>query len=485
MDKETLRACDTGVFVGTFKTPEEAVWTVSIMPKNLQLLALHNDAMKIYEKVGLAQYFSLLPWGIDIKRAYQVISTLTDEGVAQVEDQEGTLVQVNITEALIAEALKLPRGSLSLLTRNIAEETNATFMLLGAQDYTFKDLLHKEVELALRLFTQHFTHRKAVRYTRPHRRVAACFSEVPNSHQSWSLNFAERIHTELKAYAKRKKPSTALHLNCGLALTRLAYFAVGMIEDLPPPPAMEELLARSQLPVARTVRKKKEAGPSSQRPARTSAPIEEEKEEREQGSEESDQEEASENTETDSEEDPFKEHPAQPEMWDIYDTVRERWTKARQETNPTNPRSPTVPRQREEAEIEQIRSERIRAQEERINLARRHQQRILEQLGKRKVPDEEQQATPTKKTRQEVLEQGQSSWAELRLSPQREEDEELPLQEPTPQVQDPKAYTREAEEPLNIPSPLSVEEVVEMKQIQEQDDRALEEEGARGQETQV
>ena len=54
VDKETLRACDIGVFKGTFKTPEEVVWTVSIVLKNLQLLAQHNDAMKIYEKVGLA-----------------------------------------------------------------------------------------------------------------------------------------------------------------------------------------------------------------------------------------------------------------------------------------------------------------------------------------------------------------------------------------------------------------------------------------------
>ena len=91
------------------------------------------------------------------------------------EGIDGTLVQVHITEAL-----KLPRGMSSLLTRNTSEETNATFLLLGAQDYTFKDLLHKEVELALRLFTQHFTHGKAVRYTRPHRRVAACFSKVPS-----------------------------------------------------------------------------------------------------------------------------------------------------------------------------------------------------------------------------------------------------------------------------------------------------------------
>ena len=88
--------------------------------------------MKIYEKVGLSQYFSLPPWGIDVKRAYQVISTLTDEGAAQVEDKDGTLVQVHITKALISKALKLPRGSLSLLTKNTTEETNATLLLLGA-----------------------------------------------------------------------------------------------------------------------------------------------------------------------------------------------------------------------------------------------------------------------------------------------------------------------------------------------------------------
>ena len=87
VDKETLRACDTSVFMGTFKTLEDAVWTVSIIPENPQLLAQHNNAMKIYEKVGLAQYFSLPIWGIDVKRAYQqLISTLTEEGEAQVED---------------------------------------------------------------------------------------------------------------------------------------------------------------------------------------------------------------------------------------------------------------------------------------------------------------------------------------------------------------------------------------------------------------
>ena len=104
------------------------------MLENLQLLAQHNDAAKIFEKVGLLQYFSLPPWGIDVKRSYQIISTLTEEGTTQIEDNEGTLVQVNIIEALISKALKLLRGNQSILTRNTTEKTNTMFVLVGSYD---------------------------------------------------------------------------------------------------------------------------------------------------------------------------------------------------------------------------------------------------------------------------------------------------------------------------------------------------------------
>ena len=53
----------------------------------------------------------------------------------------------------------------------------------------------------------------------------------------------------------------------------------------------EELLARSQLPVAKTGCNKKEAGPSTPRPARTIAQAEEEREETADRSEESEHEE--------------------------------------------------------------------------------------------------------------------------------------------------------------------------------------------------
>ncbi|KAI5078943.1 hypothetical protein GOP47_0006614, partial [Adiantum capillus-veneris] len=110
----------------------------------------------------ISPLFTIPPWGMDVKSAYQMLSSLTEEGTASIDDRDRMLVEVNITEAMVSEALKSPRGNVSLMSRNTLEESNATFILARTQDYTFKDLLHKEVELPLRIFTQHFTHGKAV-----------------------------------------------------------------------------------------------------------------------------------------------------------------------------------------------------------------------------------------------------------------------------------------------------------------------------------
>lgn len=125
---------------GEIQDSKEAVWTVSIMLENLELLSHHNNAARIFDKVGLMPYFSLPLWRIDVKRSYQLINTLTEEDIANIEDNEGTVVHVHITKALVSEALKLLRENQSLLTRNTAKETNTTFLLLGAHYCTFKDL---------------------------------------------------------------------------------------------------------------------------------------------------------------------------------------------------------------------------------------------------------------------------------------------------------------------------------------------------------
>ena len=151
---------------------------------------------------------------------------------------------VSISEETIRDALMIPIGNQSLMIRNSTQEITDTFMQMGESNFTFKDLIQGSVELPLRLYTQHFTHGKANRYTRPHRRIATMLTKAVNSRHRLSLNFAEVILLEMKAYANRLRQSKEKisHMNCALMLTRIAYFAVGMIEDLPPSQPLKQWL---------------------------------------------------------------------------------------------------------------------------------------------------------------------------------------------------------------------------------------------------
>ena len=89
---------------------------------------------------------------------------------------------VHIKEETIRDALMIPIGNQSLMVRNLSAKTSDTFMQMGESNFTFKDLIQGSVELPPRLYTQHFTHGKATRYTRPHRRIAAMLTKAVNSH---------------------------------------------------------------------------------------------------------------------------------------------------------------------------------------------------------------------------------------------------------------------------------------------------------------
>ena len=76
-------------------------------------------------------------------------------------------------------------------------------MLMGESNYTFMDMIQGVVELSLRPYMQHFTHGKAIKYTKPHQRLVAMFTKALTSKYRLSLNFAELILTKLKAFSHR------------------------------------------------------------------------------------------------------------------------------------------------------------------------------------------------------------------------------------------------------------------------------------------
>lgn len=195
----------------------------------------------------------------------------------------------------------------------------------------------------MRLYTQHFQHGKAVRYTRPHRKLAMMFTKAVTSRQGLSLNFAELIFSELKSYATKIRKSKNIHMNCGPMLTRIAYFAMGMIDELPEAQSIAYWIDQSQTPQANTVKEIKEAAPSTR--TRSKKQLEEKKSTPLESSSEEEKDESSDNferTESDDEEmkeikEELKEKPTifeQRARWEeIQEQImaRERRTKARQD----------------------------------------------------------------------------------------------------------------------------------------------------------
>ena len=247
MDKATLETYKLALFTGNVKTDTDTVWSVTIFPEEFWQFHKHINCINIFSKVGLDGYFNLPAWGMDVKRSYQLLDTLTEEGNATISGPDDQPMTIAITEELIKDALKVTKGDNSLLSRNTPQENNETFVLTGQSDYTFKDLVRKDIEFPLRIFTQHFTHGKAVRYTKPHRRVAAMFTKALGSRHNLNLRFTEIILSELKGFSTRLKNNKNLHMNCCPMITRICYYAVGMIDELPPPIALDQWLKYARL----------------------------------------------------------------------------------------------------------------------------------------------------------------------------------------------------------------------------------------------
>ena len=60
------------------------------------------------------------------------------------------------------------------------------------------------------------------------------FTRVATSRQVILISYIELTLTEVKAFTARLRTNQSNHMNCGPMLTKIAYFAIGMIDELPP-----------------------------------------------------------------------------------------------------------------------------------------------------------------------------------------------------------------------------------------------------------
>ena len=170
-------------------------------------------------------------------RNFELMTSITEDGIAQMTNKDDEVVQVQITNKLINEALHFKVDCLGLVAQAIqltVSKRKATFQGMTEQVNTFKDLVCKEVEIPLRVHTQHFTTGKQHRHTHPSIRMAYLFTRAHMQGTYQYCNYGKIVLDSLTTYSKSKGILSAPFIHNGLVLTRIAYHALGMIDKLPP-----------------------------------------------------------------------------------------------------------------------------------------------------------------------------------------------------------------------------------------------------------
>lgn len=216
-------------------------------------------------------YFKLKPWGPDLRRAWELVSSIDKDGSTLITDFDGHQVQVLITLPLIREALHLGMHGIPISLGNLFGQEKA---VVSTRDRpTFDELRRPQIKRVLQLYMQHFNLSQAQRHTRLELRIASLYTQAFLDPQllrydisALILKAIQRVleHKAMKneSKAKHKRP---LYLGGPLMLARIAYHALGMIQYLPEPlvdmPGIP-FLPRPYVPAKKGAKRKQESGES-------------------------------------------------------------------------------------------------------------------------------------------------------------------------------------------------------------------------------
>lgn len=115
--------------------------------------------MKTFTNVGLKDYYSLLPWGLDFKRCYELLKNINKDGGVKLKNLQIEEIKVHINKDVIQKALKLKQGSNNLRHKNTKHLHERTTIEVKR----FKHMIFFELVFVLHIHTQHFTLGKPTR----------------------------------------------------------------------------------------------------------------------------------------------------------------------------------------------------------------------------------------------------------------------------------------------------------------------------------
>ncbi|MCO5613138.1 hypothetical protein L7F22_067414 [Adiantum nelumboides] len=163
-----------------------------------------------------------------------------------ITNKDGVKNQVLITSDLINEALHLLPGTYDLIAKTKSIDNEKAFLKSKGSKFKYLDMIYSELELPLWLISQDFKVQKPPRYTEPllHMAVvmALCVAEKRHIRCDYVKFILESlIEANLKNSSKNK-----LYMSVGPMLTRIAYQALGMIDDLPAVGSQASLIQLAQ-----------------------------------------------------------------------------------------------------------------------------------------------------------------------------------------------------------------------------------------------
>ncbi|MCO5600776.1 hypothetical protein L7F22_054891 [Adiantum nelumboides] len=216
------------------------------MPREIWTLHRRPEVADPIRAVHLEQFFRLPPWGIDYMRAHELMSSIQYDGKALIIDKDGVKNQVLITTDTVNEALHLYPGIHDLIAKTKSINNEKAFFKAKGNKFIYSDMIYSELELPLRLISQHFRVEKPPRYTKPllHMAVVMALCVVEKRHIRCDYGkfiLESLIKTNLKNSLKNR-----LYMSAGPMLTRIAYQALGMIEDLPAASSQASLIQHAR-----------------------------------------------------------------------------------------------------------------------------------------------------------------------------------------------------------------------------------------------
>lgn len=202
------------------------------------LHALDPHAHDLWEHMNLRGFFELPPWGPDYQCLWEALSPITKNNQCVVTNLYGGRERMHLTRRSVRKAMNLPDSD-DIIFFKIRHDYTNNALCTDQEKLTCNDLKKQSIYLALQLHTQHFHMPYPHTYTMPKKILATEYTlrevygaGVKHDYASYLLYEIKKGRKSFESMRKSKalwKPSLYME-----GVTRIVYFAMNKIDELPP-----------------------------------------------------------------------------------------------------------------------------------------------------------------------------------------------------------------------------------------------------------